>query len=278
MFHLRLATTQALNSMLDREMWQRLPVALPSLVEAISGEKSTAAPAAALPGAAQQPSLSPLPLQSTAAGAAPPDFAALVAAGNPWRRRSGAPRRAAAQRASPPAPRLGFAGATPMEDGRPASKLEVDEYGIPRTASHDVPRTASSSAPGPEAGHPSPAAAAAAGAAAGAAGAAAATDPLTAALAERRGHLSSSQGGEASPSPGSSLAEISGDGGAGEEDGGGASSTADSHSNGGEGGGEGAVTNSSWRMVKWMRDYCSLIRCAAQQRPLPLDTSPPADE
>lgn len=34
--------------------------------------------------------------------------------------------------------RLGFAGATSLEDGRTAHQLDVDEYGIPRTASTDA--------------------------------------------------------------------------------------------------------------------------------------------
>lgn len=45
----------------------------------------------------------------------------------------GSPRR----RGKAPA-RLGFAGATIMEDTKGARQLEVDEYGIPRTASNDI--------------------------------------------------------------------------------------------------------------------------------------------
>jgi hypothetical protein len=147
-----------------------------------------------------------------------------VVLGNPWRKQRSPRRRHGGGGTLPQ--QLGFGGSpgADADDSRGARLLDVDEYGVPRTASN-APSGGAASRPGSGSTH------------SGSAGA-----------------VSDSE------------AEAE-DGTAADDDEGAADGMVPRPGGGGGGGGGGeqvpAVTNSSWRMYKWMRDYAQLMRCAA---------------
>ena len=130
---------QALSSMLDKEVWKRLPAQLPSLAEALAARSSSSDEVGGTEGggAHDAPHVGGLnPAAAAAAAAANGGFQPFehwVVSGNPWRRQT-SPR--TARRRAAVAATLGFGGTgNGLEDGPAAAALEVDEYGVPRTAS-----------------------------------------------------------------------------------------------------------------------------------------------
>lgn len=121
---LALFCLQALSSMLDKEVWKRLPAHLPSMAEALAARSSSSDEVGGAPASSIR-----------AAGASSnggfPDFEQFVISGNPWRRQQ-SPRGRRRQQ------QLGFGGAagSGVDDSQAGRALEVDEYGVPRSASN----------------------------------------------------------------------------------------------------------------------------------------------
>lgn len=124
---LHLLYPQALSSILDQEMWKRLPAALPSLAHALAARNSSSDEAGSngLP----SPGGNAVSLGSAAAqrlgGYAA--FERVVVQGNPWRKQQSPRRR------RPLAPPAGF-GAAADGSSQGVRQLEVDEYGVPLSA------------------------------------------------------------------------------------------------------------------------------------------------
>uniref|UniRef100_A0A1D1ZMS1 Coiled-coil domain-containing protein 132 n=1 Tax=Auxenochlorella protothecoides TaxID=3075 RepID=A0A1D1ZMS1_AUXPR len=208
---------EALSSMLEKESWTPLPVELPGLLSALaplqldgaggvrgggegSGEEGAAGDADDV-GTRSAPG--PRPPSGTS-------FQALVAAGNPWRRRSGgapSPRKAGRGGAGLT---LGFGGDASLL----TAGLDVDERGHPRPGSNDPAQPAEDSDDDDDAG-------------AGAPAAEEEEEDLHGDFIDE-----DSQSVRRGPGPGSA---------------------------GGGSRGAAAVTNTSWRTMKWMRDYARLM-------------------
>lgn len=111
---------QALSSMLDQELWKRLPAPLPSLAEALAARSSSSDEV----GGSGTGS-------SAAAAGDYAAFEAFVVRGNPWRKQQ-SPRRHRQAAVS-----LGLGGAAAAASSAPdgGARLEVDEYGVPRASS-----------------------------------------------------------------------------------------------------------------------------------------------
>jgi hypothetical protein len=205
---------EALSSMLDQELWKRLPAPLPSLAEALAARSSST----------DEVGGSGTGSGGSAATALSGDYAAFeafVVRGNPWRKQQ-SPRRHRRTAAA-----LGL-GSTVAAAGSGAlaapARLQVDEYGVPRadSGSLSMPGSAGGSRPG---------------------------------SAQSAGSVGASRSG----TEGDELIDLRQD-----------SSDAFAYSDGGEAAGNSssgnggaqqpAVTASSLRMVKWMRDYAALMR------------------
>ncbi|KAI7841037.1 hypothetical protein COHA_005265 [Chlorella ohadii] len=205
---------EALSSMLDQELWKRLPAPLPSLAEALAARSSSSDEVGGNGSSGSG---------SAAAGAAAGDYAAFeafVVRGNPWRKQQ-SPRR---HRQPAALPGLGAAAATSSSALAAAIRQEVDEYGVPRAGSGSLsmPSSAGGSRPG----------SAQSAGSAGASRSGTEGDELIDMGRESSDAFAYSDGGEAA---------------------------------GGSRGGSGdaqppAVTASSLRMAKWMRDYAALMR------------------
>lgn len=138
--HQRVPLLQALSSMLDQELWKRLPAPLPSLAEALAARSSSSDEVGGNGSSGSG---------SAAAGAAAGDYAAFeafVVRGNPWRKQQ-SPRR---HRQPAVLPGLGTAAATSSSAPAAAVRQEVDEYGVPRAGSGSLsmPGSAGGSRPG----------------------------------------------------------------------------------------------------------------------------------
>lgn len=212
---------EALNSMLDKEMWKRLPVELPPLISGIRRASTSSNPVEQHPlaiissednenGRIEDPLLN-TPSSTRIMTPEGPSFDELLLRGNPWRRpRPGGG--VSSSHASPthpharlhPLPRLGFSGASVLDEkGTAAAALDVDEDGISHSQSREIPQEGTAYEQGEE---------------------------------EEREVVDVEQF-VANGAPNED-----------EESKGGSSSTI------------AAATNSSWRMAKWMRDYASLMK------------------
>ncbi|BDA42201.1 probable Syndetin [Coccomyxa sp. Obi] len=109
---------EALHSMLDKELWRRLPSA--------GAEAGNLWQGIAAQGKMQKGNVG--------------SFDKILSAGNPWRRKH-LRRRLAKQGTAVVSFQLGFGGASALEEDRAARKLEVDEHGIARRVSDDIWRT-----------------------------------------------------------------------------------------------------------------------------------------
>lgn len=118
--------------MLDKEVWKRLPAHLPSLAEALAARSSSSDEV----GGAPASSLGPAGGGGTNSNGGFPPFERFVVGGNPWRRQQ-SPRGRRQQQ------QLGFGGAagSGLDDSQAGRALDVDEYGVPRSASN-TPLTA----------------------------------------------------------------------------------------------------------------------------------------
>lgn len=125
-------SSQALSSILDKEVWKRLPAQLPSMAEALAARSSSSDEL----GGGTASSSTTSGSGGSANGGFPP-FEQFVIGGNPWRRQQ-SPRGRRRQQ------QLGFGGAagSGLDDSQAGRALEVDEYGIPRTASSTPSMTA----------------------------------------------------------------------------------------------------------------------------------------
>ncbi|KAL4422269.1 hypothetical protein ABPG75_008466 [Micractinium tetrahymenae] len=204
------SNVEALSSMLDKEVWKRLPAQLPSLAEALAARSSSSDEVGG------SSSLSGAGSSGASANGGFPPFEQFVVGGNPWRRQQ-SPRGRRRQQ------QLGFGGAagSGLDDTQAGRALEVDEYGVPRSASN----TPSAAAAQAEVGQDS---------------------------------TGFTEDGEADAEPDDVYGDFI------DEDtqqvqvrGGGAGDML-----GLPAGGDAppAVTNASWRMYKWMRDYAALMR------------------
>ncbi|KAK9817254.1 hypothetical protein WJX72_011915 [[Myrmecia] bisecta] len=111
---------EALNSMLEKELWRRLPTmeGLPSIATAL-----------------RQPTYSESLPVADVSSKDPKLFAHWASAGNPWRIRR---RRSPAGKRPGGVFRLGFAGSTVLDEDRASKRLEVDEHGLPRRVTNDI--------------------------------------------------------------------------------------------------------------------------------------------
>ncbi|KAA6428997.1 MAG: hypothetical protein FRX49_01107 [Trebouxia sp. A1-2] len=208
---------EALHSMLDKELWRRLPSfgeVVPSLQHALRKPSQTGS------------LTSPGPVQD---GAKP--FEITVAGGNPWRQRQRrSPKRDRPASAHGPF-RLGFAGSSVLEEDRASRRLEVDDQGLPRQASTDIWSTPTSRAPSR----------------------AASTTPSRA-VSRRASHDTDVAASPALLSE-SEASELFGD--YIDED----SQTVQRDAEGNARGGQASnLTNSSHKLMRWLRDYGELMR------------------
>jgi hypothetical protein len=266
--------------MLDKELWKRLPAALPSLADVLNARSNSSDEAGGSSGGA-----------GGGGGGSLPQFERFVVQGNPWRKQQ-SPRRGRRgagagrqQQQQQQQQQLGFGGSAGTDDSSAARQLEVDEYGVPRSASNTPSASAAGGGGGGGGGRGSSAQSEAGATEDGgtedgellqqeeepddvfgehcAVGRSweAAWERGKSCLQPGHGHLSAAAPNVAGAPAlrGTSTALPAGD--FIDED------TQQVRSGGGDAGGTGgdvapAVTNSSWRMYKWMRDYSQLMRCA----------------
>ncbi|KAL3152495.1 hypothetical protein ABBQ32_001530 [Trebouxia sp. C0010 RCD-2024] len=208
------ANLEALHSMLEKELWRRLPPlpeGVPSLQHALRNPRQTGSLSSSHP---------------REEGAKP--FEIFAARGNPWKqRRRRSPK--GVLPASPSGPfRLGFAGSSVLQEDRASRRLEVDEHGLPCQEATDIWSAATSR------------------------GASCAVSTTTSRAASRRtsrdADVAGSAGGLLSESEASELfgEYIDEDSQTVQHDVDGSSSA--------------NVTNSSHKLMRWLRDYGELMR------------------
>ena len=124
--------------MLDKELWKRLPAVLPSLADVLNARSSSSDEAVGSSGGGTGSSSSTAGggSSSTGGGGGPlSEFERFVVQGNPWRKQQ-SPRRGRRGAGAGQQQQLGFGGSAGTDDSTAARQLEVDEYGVPRTASN----------------------------------------------------------------------------------------------------------------------------------------------
>jgi hypothetical protein len=129
--------------MLDKELWKRLPAALPSLSDVLNARSSSSDEAGGSGGVGSSGTGGGGGSgggsnggQGGGGGGSLPEFERFVVQGNPWRKQQSPRRGRRGAGAGQQQQQLGFGGSAGTDDSTAARQLEVDEYGVPRTASN----------------------------------------------------------------------------------------------------------------------------------------------